>query len=410
MPLGNTALITQCPDCLTAFRATPEQLALREGRVRCGHCGMVFDARANLLDPDTLEPLQPAAPSTSFPAAPPPAEVPAEFAGAESSPGEVTAGTGDPGPDEGFSARPDLDEKSPAAGATSPTDAEGNSRELTQEIIDHDVAAPPTAHATAEDSPSAMPAESHAPAEDALSPAGNTEAFAPVEDTNAGQSVDSSAARETHEDARSTFEATVRTMEGAAAPAAPAPVATGLPHATTEVLFDSPRRTNAASRLSPWVSWPALVMLLLVLTGQVAFRYRGDLVLLFPGTRPWAELACSPFNCDIPMPRRVELMSIESSDLQADSTNPGVMVLSATLRNRAPFAQVPPALELTLTDTQDQPVARRVLTAADYFARSGPALASGNALFPAGAELPVKVFFEAAALKATGYRLYLFYP
>ena len=143
---------------------------------------------------------------------------------------------------------------------------------------------------------------------------------------------------------------------------------------------------------------------------QVTFRYRGDLVLLFPGLKPWAELACSPFNCEIPLPQRADLMSIESSDLQADSTNPGVMVLSATLRNRAPFAQMPPALELTLTDTQDQPVARRVLTAADYFARSNAALSSGKALFPAGAELPVKVFFEASALKATGYRLYLFYP
>ena len=59
MPLGNTTLITRCPDCLTAFRATPEQLAMRDGHVRCGNCGMVFDARANLLDPDTLQLLQP---------------------------------------------------------------------------------------------------------------------------------------------------------------------------------------------------------------------------------------------------------------------------------------------------------------------------------------------------------------
>ena len=86
------------------------------------------------------------------------------------------------------------------------------------------------------------------------------------------------------------------------------------------------------------------------------------------------------------------------------------MVLTASLRNRAPFAQTPPALELTLTDTQDQPVARRVLTSADYLGPGTLAGSGASALIPAGTEIPVKVFFDASALKATGYRLYLFYP
>ena len=151
------------------------------------------------------------------------------------------------------------------------------------------------------------------------------------------------------------------------------------------------------------------MVLLLVLVAQGAFHFRGDLALLFPAIKPHAEALCAELGCQVPLPRRAELMSIETSDLQADSTNPGVMVLSAILRNRAPFAQTPPALELTLTDTQDQPVARRVLTAADYFTR-GATTNLADALFPAGSEVPVKVFFDASAVKATGYRLYLFYP
>jgi hypothetical protein len=115
-------------------------------------------------------------------------------------------------------------------------------------------------------------------------------------------------------------------------------------------------------------------------------------------------------GCDLPLPRKPEMMSIESSDLQAHSTNPGVMVLSATLRNRAPFAQMPPALELTLTDLQDQPVARRVLNAADYAPRGTTAGNTADPLFPANTEVPVKVYLEASSVKATGYRLYLFYP
>ena len=36
--------ITQCPECATAFKVTPEQLKLADGWVRCGRCGAVFEA------------------------------------------------------------------------------------------------------------------------------------------------------------------------------------------------------------------------------------------------------------------------------------------------------------------------------------------------------------------------------
>ena len=103
---------------------------------------------------------------------------------------------------------------------------------------------------------------------------------------------------------------------------------------------------------------------------------------------------------------RIELMSIEASDLQADTTNPNIMVLSATLKNRAIFDQQLPLLELTLTDAQDQPVVRRVLAPQDYIGKA----ANTQAGFGANTEIAIKVFFEGSQVKATGYRLYLFYP
>ena len=36
--------ITQCPDCHTAFKVSPEHLAVANGWVRCGRCGAVFEA------------------------------------------------------------------------------------------------------------------------------------------------------------------------------------------------------------------------------------------------------------------------------------------------------------------------------------------------------------------------------
>ncbi|TMG80950.1 MAG: DUF3426 domain-containing protein [Betaproteobacteria bacterium] len=40
---------TRCPGCSTIFRVIPQQLALRAGQVRCGHCQTVFDGVASLV-------------------------------------------------------------------------------------------------------------------------------------------------------------------------------------------------------------------------------------------------------------------------------------------------------------------------------------------------------------------------
>jgi len=40
---------TRCPGCHTVFRVTSQQLAMREGQVRCGHCKTVFDGNAERI-------------------------------------------------------------------------------------------------------------------------------------------------------------------------------------------------------------------------------------------------------------------------------------------------------------------------------------------------------------------------
>jgi predicted Zn finger-like uncharacterized protein len=174
---------------------------------------------------------------------------------------------------------------------------------------------------------------------------------------------------------------------------------------------ESPR-TRPIPELSPARSersrvWTAAVALAIVaLAAQLAFRFRSEMVLVWPAAKPALERLCAELGCEVPLPKRPELMSIEASDLQADGANPGVMVLTATLRNRASFPQQFPSLELTLTDAQDQALARRVLYARDYLGRT----AGSAAGFAGNSELPVRVFIEATALKPTGYRLYLFFP
>ena len=166
---------------------------------------------------------------------------------------------------------------------------------------------------------------------------------------------------------------------------------------------------GAAADPAKRARWPWLLgafLLLLVLFTQAAYHYRSAIVVLFPEAKPYAAKLCASLGCELPLPRRIKQMSIEASDLQADTSNPDIMVLSATLKNRAIFDQQFPLLELTLTDAQDQPLVRRVLAPQDYIGK----VADTQAGFAANTEIAIKVFIEGSQVKATGYRLYLFYP
>jgi predicted Zn finger-like uncharacterized protein len=144
------------------------------------------------------------------------------------------------------------------------------------------------------------------------------------------------------------------------------------------------------------------------LLAQALLYFRTEVAVLFPEARPHLVAACAALGCEVRLPRRPELMSIESSDLQSDHRREGVIVLNAVLRNRAPFAQEFPALELTLTDERDQMVLRRVLAPSDYLrGQAAQRLAQGVA---AGAEAALRVHLDTSGVRAAGYRLYLFFP
>ena len=47
---GASMLYTHCPECETTFRISDSALQQADGRVRCGRCSHIFDARASLTD------------------------------------------------------------------------------------------------------------------------------------------------------------------------------------------------------------------------------------------------------------------------------------------------------------------------------------------------------------------------
>ncbi len=161
--------------------------------------------------------------------------------------------------------------------------------------------------------------------------------------------------------------------------------------------------TTEPRRNWPWVAASSLLLVLLLT--QAVYLFRVELAARLPGLKPALVAACSQISCEVPLPRNSDLMSIESSDLEVDPAQPGIITLSATLRNMASYTQAYPNLELTLTDFNDAPVGRRLLRPAEYLKDAAD---EKNGL-AANRVNSIRLAIDASSLKAAGYRLFLAY-
>ncbi len=157
------------------------------------------------------------------------------------------------------------------------------------------------------------------------------------------------------------------------------------------------------SRTWPWAI--ASLLLLLVLFAQAAYFFRVDLAAQVTDLKPALVSYCEMLKCSIPLPQHANLLGIESSDLEADPANESQITLNALLRNRGSYAQAFPNLELTLNDSQDKPLARRMFIPADYLPQTEN---EAVGLLP-NHELSIKLHLNTASLKPFGYRLVVLY-
>lgn len=193
---------------------------------------------------------------------------------------------------------------------------------------------------------------------------------------------------------------------------------TQVPVRPKEQPVSAPLRPDPAASLYEWEfrmpvaprrtgMWASLSFLLIVLLGlQAAYTFRTEFMVLVPQSRKVYERACEWLECTVALPRLSSFLHIEVSDLQApDPSRPGEIELMVAVRNQAPVEQDYPAFELTLTDSQEQTIARRVFLPAEYLPWTG-----ATEGLKAGAVLPVRLYLQTGELRAAGYRLYLFYP
>ena len=143
--------------------------------------------------------------------------------------------------------------------------------------------------------------------------------------------------------------------------------------------------------------------LLLVLLLQVVVHERNTLAAAQPQFSALLSRLCLPLNCAVNPVQKIESVVIDSSSFsRVQDVN---FRLTVVLKNTASLAVAAPAIELTLTDAQDQALLRRVILP-DELQGTSDTLAPGVEW---SAAVDALLASEVAGAVA-GYRMVAFYP
>lgn len=367
------ALATKCPQCGSMFRVVADQLKLRGGLVRCGQCRTVFDAIGSLayVEDTTLSP-------------PRPVDEPA----AEIQP-----------------TQPLHVEKRKAAPRTPVSPAADRASAAAERK--RKVLGPAT---TLRIAPGAAPVATISqtlPLKPASAPVVQPSTRSP-DNAALGASAAGVPTLMATEAAPPPIETEGAALEGIEVIEMPAVEPVAEPASAQE----EPEFVRAAARPPrrgfSIVFGGGTLLLVLLAAVQLAVVYRSELLTRWPETRPALVQLCQAFGCTIGWPTQPDQLAVIGSELQAI---PGtdVLELTAVIRNRAGFTQALPALEVTLSDTLNRPVARKVFTPADYLTAAGEPRSRIDEGLGAGADMTIRVFFETRGVQAAGFLVYPFY-
>ncbi len=355
------SLITRCPACGTMFKVVPDQLRISEGWVRCGHCADVFDARAHLQAEGATDPIQ-----------------------------EVGAATAQSEP---------ASESRRESESESEFDSRAFSSSLLTEIDDVTPSqGPDSAQLEAEEEalrehPLDRPFELRR--EDVSLPQENGEA------DEVGQIGGKAVQLE-----RPRWPQPSQVQPG------PDPN----PSSVIRTDDDDPELHDISfvrdARRKAFRDQPMVRRMLMgvaaglgfLLAAQIVVNDRDRIAVASPALRPFLEALCFPLDCLIRAPRQIESVTIDSSSF--NKLRPDTYRLNLTLKNQSATEVAMPALELTLTDAQDQPVIRRVLLASELGTHRGVLSPTSDW----STSLALAVAPDGSAGRIAGYRLLAFYP
>ncbi|KIF81071.1 DUF3426 domain-containing protein [Noviherbaspirillum autotrophicum] len=375
------ALATQCPHCHTTFRVAHDQLKLRAGLVRCGSCKQIFNGIENLLRPEEAERALPApTPQVASPHIAPPASA--------ESPQPMNEPATAPEAE-------DLAESAPAdevVPASIPDEAPAAQEDIRDEQIHHDENA-------SDDPLQRMTLMEFSPAE-------------PKADDTRGAASERPGMADELDALEKAIDDMQRQPWRDPAEEEELPAAADEPDQADDNAYEEPafvkqgRRRQRMHRIMRILMAIGLPILLIAVLAQGIHIFRNQLAARFPDAKPALLTACQLIGCEVGLPMQIETVAIESSELQAASADQKTFSLSVLLGNHSATVQAWPNIELTLNDTEDKPIVRRIFTPRDYL----PASQEISKGFAPKSEQAVKLYFALAQLKASGYRVYLFYP
>ena len=375
------ALATQCPHCNTIFRVAADQLKLRGGIVRCGKCSEVFDGNASLIEYGKESERPVPVPVTPEPAA--------------------AAAEDDDRPiytldfDTTFDPYGIIPEPEPEPEPVREVDE--NQADLFDEpAVDEEIQKLKAALGFGEDAepePAREPETTPEPAPEPRSEPAPEPAQEPAPEPEP----------EAAPDAQPDAEAVPASEPTPAHDVDPALAAVLDPDYEPEFLLRE-RRKEQTSRITRPLMAIGSLLLLAALAVQGVLSFHNQLAAWQPALKPALASACQQLGCKVVLPMQAEALSVETGQLEPVAST--TFSYTTLLRNASKSAQAWPYLELALTDAEDRQLVRRVLAPADYLPQ-GIDVSKG---FPARSEQPVRIYFELKDVKASGYRIAVFYP
>lgn len=146
------------------------------------------------------------------------------------------------------------------------------------------------------------------------------------------------------------------------------------------------------------------LLLVASLAYQCVATFRNQLAATLPASKPALQAICARAGCEVELPTQIDELTIEQGELQTVAEK--TFAFTTLLRNQGGSGQTWPHIELILNDGADKPVLRRVFAPREYL--NNPAELERG--FPPRSEQTVKLYFELAQIKASGYHIAVFYP
>ena len=166
-------------------------------------------------------------------------------------------------------------------------------------------------------------------------------------------------------------------------------------------------KSNASMPRNPWVSVGLYLTAFLLSAGlilQALLHERDRIAAQAPEIKPVLEALCEWMQCKVSPLRQIESIVMDSSSFNKLSED--VYRLNFTLKNTALNPLALPAIEISLTDAQDQALVRRVINP-DVLGFKSDHLAPTS---ESSASLTLSVNKQEGVNRVAGYRILAFYP